>query len=195
MKHLKYILPLMMLFALAGCKKSGDANLVTAPIDTDLFVHHITFAAPTQFSAGKITSNTITIVYNENVNILVPKLGYELSYALHLKEDFSSTVLKSFSYITVDKQGNITTNWVDDNLNNVSGKTIRDTTVAGIAMVNVNVQRPFTFTKTYANNASAVSALDSIAKLQTDKIIFSSYLYFTKTYPATLTNSNVFYAK
>jgi hypothetical protein len=196
MKQIKYILPLLALFiAFAGCKKSTDASTPAKVIDTNLFIHQISFAAPPQYTGVKVEGDTTSLIYNENVNIFLPKQGYVLSYAVHLKEDFSSSALASFTFTTVDAEGDVTTNWVDDNLNNITAKTIKDTTLNNIAMVEITVKRPFMFKKAYANHQAALDEQQYLSTLISDKINFSSYVYFTKTYPATATSAPVVYQK
>lgn len=196
MKYIRYISPLFALFiAFAGCKKGSNASNAPKVIDTDLFIHQISFTAPTQYTGVKVDGNTTSLIFNENVNIYLPKQGYELSYAVHLKEDFSSSALASFTFTTVDAEGDVTTNWVDDNLNNITAKTVKDTTVNNIAVVQITVKRPFTFKKVYPDHQSALKEQQYLSTLTTDKINFSSYVYFTKTYPATATSTPVYYQK
>lgn len=195
MKQIKFILPIIVLFiTIAGCKKGSQSTPKTA-IDTNLFIHQISFAAPTQYTGITVNNNTVSLIYNENVNIFLPKQGYELSYAVHLKEDFTNTALASFTFTTVDSEGDVTTNWVDDNLNNITAKTVKDTTVNNLPMAEITVKRPFTFTKTYPDHQSALNEQTYLSKLISDKIDFSSYVYFTKTYPATATSTPLVYQK
>jgi hypothetical protein len=196
MKQIKYILPLLALFlAVAGCRKASNESTAPKAIDTNLFIHQISFAAPDQYTGVKVNGDTTSLIYNENVNIFLPKEGYVLSYAVHLKEDFSSSALASFTFTTVDAEGDVTTNWVDDNLNNITAKTVKDTTVNNIAVVQITVKRPFTFKKAYPDHQSALKEQQYLSTLTTDKINFSSYVYFTKTYPATATSTPVYYQK
>ena len=196
MKFLRYILPILAFFiAVTGCNKAANESSPAKPVDTDLFIHQISFAAPTQYTGVNVTGNIVSLVYNENVNIFLPKEGYELSYAVHLKEDFSSSALESFTFTTPDAQGTVTTNWVDDNLNEIASKTVKDTTLNNVAMVKITVKRPFNFTKTFANNQAALDEQDYLSKLLSDKINFSSYVFFTKTYPATATSTPLLYQK
>ena len=186
MKHLRYILPILAFFiAVTGCNKAAIESSPVKPIDTDMFIHQISFAAPIQYTGVNVNGNIVSLTYNENVNVFLPKEGYELSYAVHLKEDFTTSALESFTFTTPDTQGKVTTDWVDDNLNEIAAKTVKDTTLNNIAMVKITVKRPFNFTKTFANNQAALNEQDYLSKLLSDKINFSSYVYFTKTYPAT----------
>jgi len=208
MKHLLFIL--LVLFVLASCKKSDGVKpsgqgtkeisqsgnpLPSAPIDTDAFIHHISFSAPFQLVVMSVADTKLTMVYYENIDVLIPKQGYTLSFALHLKEDFSKSSLAKLDYTTVDEAGATDFDWVDDNLNNVIDKTVSDTTVNSIAMKKIKVNRKFTFTEDFADNQSAVAKEDSLYNINTEKIHFSSYVYFTKTYPTTYMSAVINYFK
>jgi hypothetical protein len=195
MKYLITAIVLMMI--MAGCKKSQAAGPVTAkPIDTDAFIHQISFAAPNQYVATSVSGDTLRMIYYENISIYLPSQGYKFSYALHLIENFNNSTLKNFQYTTIDAEGDVDVNWVDNNLNNIgSAKTVKDTTINNLVVTEVTVQRPFTFSKAYADNQAAVNEENAILKITTDKINFSSYVYFTTTYPATNTDIPVYYVK
>jgi hypothetical protein len=193
MRYINYIIPVLLFLSVCSCRKSVIKPVTR--IDTDAVIHQIKFDAPYQFASTKIVGDTLKIIFYENINLLIPKNGFNLSYALHLKEDFSSSSLINFNFTTIDSYGDVTYDWVDDNLNNVKEKAIKDTVVNGTTMTHIIVQRPFTFSKAFATSALASKTEDSLLVLKTDKIIFSSYVYFGKTYPATSTNTSLFYIK
>jgi hypothetical protein len=192
-----YLILLISLTFFAACKKSavGPATQTTKPIDTDALIHSIKFSAPAQYSAVSVSGTKLTIIYYENVTLLIPAEGSTLSYAIHLKENFSQTGVATFDYTTVDAYGDVDHDWVDDNLNNVTAKTVTDTTIAGVKNTKITVQRPFIFARTYTTSQAAVLGEDSILNRKTDKVNFSSYVYFTKTYPATSTSAQMYYIK
>lgn len=173
----------------------GKGSYVAKPIDTDLFIHSILFSAPTQKVLTSVTGNQLTLVYNENVNLYLPKLGYELSWAVHLTEGFATTAFSGFEFTTVNSEGDITTDWVDDNMSNITAKTVSDTVIAKIPLVRINVKRAFTFTHEYADNQSALAAESAVLQRNNDQINFSSYVFFTETYPVTSTNTQISYLK
>lgn len=183
------------LIIFAGCHKSQVNPDTQKPIDTDALIHEIKFIAPAQYSAVSVSDTKLTIIYYENVTLLIPAKGANLSYAIHLKEDFSQSGLDKFHFITIDDHGDINQDWVDDNLNNVTGKTLKDTTIAGVKTTAITVQRPFIFSKDYATNQAAQMGEDSILNRQKDMIGFSSFVYFTKTYPAASTSAQSYYIK
>ena len=204
MKYL--ILILLVFFVLTGCKKSNDvrpSSTITKTdnpvpgtiIDTDAFIHHITFRAPFQLVVMTVADTRLTMVYYENVNVLIPKDGYTLSYALHLNEDFSHSSLANLDYTTINEAGEVNLDWVDDNLNNVIDKTVSDTTINSVAMKKISVNRQFTFTEDFADNKAALAKRDSLYNINTEKIHFSSYVYFTKTYPTSYMSAVINYFK
>jgi hypothetical protein len=213
MKHLNYLLAAFVLFAFtSSCKKLADVEPDRAPskststtsttsttsikiIDTDTFIHSISFNAQRQYVNISVSGSQLTMVYNEDVNIFIPKQGYDLTYAIHLTEDFANSTLSKFHFTTTDAEGNIFYDWDDDNLNGIPSKTVSDTTMSGFAMVKINIKRPFTFTAIYDNNAAAVNAENSMLMLKADEIEFSSYVFFTKTYPATDAIAPITYLK
>ena len=197
MRYFKYLilLPIVIFaFAAASCRKSGNVT-PSKPIDTDAVIHSITFTIPTQFVATSTNGPKLTMIYYENVSLDIPSKGLDLSYALHLTEDFSSSTLANFDYFTIDQDGHINVNWVDSNLNNVSAKTEKDTVVNNVPVTRITVQRPFTFSKTYGTAAEATDEQTQLLVRKGDKINFSSYVYFTKTYPASTLTTSVLYVK
>jgi len=206
---MKCLLPvLFVFFVLSSCKKSNDVNpsatksitkinnpLPSAPIDTDAFIHQITFSAPFQLVVTSVADARLTMVYYEDVDVLIPNNGYTLSYALHLTEDFSKSSLAKLDYTTINEVGDVNVDWIDDNLNNVKDKTVTDTTVNNIAMKKISVNRQFIFTEDFATNEAAIAKQDSLYKLKTETISFSSYVYFTKTYPTTTMSAVIKYFK
>jgi hypothetical protein len=138
----------------------------------------------------------LTMVFNENVDILITEEGYQKTSAVHLLENFTKTTLYGFDYTTVAAAGNTTFDWVDDNLNNVIDKTISDTVINNQKMVKINVHRPFTFSKNYTSAQQAQSEEAVFAAKTTDTVGFSSYLYYAqKNYRPTSASAVVVYSK
>jgi hypothetical protein len=197
MRGFKYLLIIILfsVFAFASCKKSSVSPTNPKPVDTDALIHEIKFSAPSQFAATSVSGTKLTVIYYENVSLLVPAEGLNLSYSIHLKEYFSSSILVNFNFTTEDAYGDVTYDWVDDNLNNVTAKTEKDTTISGVKNTEITVQRPFTFARTYTTSQAAILGEDSLLNRKSDKILFASYVYFTKTYPADSTASALYYVK
>jgi hypothetical protein len=196
MRHLKYLLPISFLFfAIASCKKNSTNIKKTTTLDTDALLHSITLHAPIQYVATSVNADTLQMIYYENVNLYIPTTGYTYSYALHLIEDFSATLLKNVNYTTIDQSGDVTYDYVDDNLNDVSAKSVKDTTIAGIPSKNIVVQRPFIFKKPYPSAQLALAAQDSVDAVTNNVMNFHSYVYFTKTYPASSVSTPIYFVK
>jgi hypothetical protein len=208
MRYIKYIIPVLgLLFAITSCGKKGikpsttittGGNTTTTSdtkLDTDELVHSITLNAPAQFVSTNVVVDTLVLTYYENVHFYIPTSGYVYSYALHLIEDFSSTSLATLNYTTYNIVGDINYDFVDDNLNDVSAKSVTDTTLAGVPTKNIIVERPFIFKKFYASNQAALMGQDSIDAVTNQTMNFHAYVYFTKTYPATSEGTNIYYVK
>lgn len=196
-RHLKYLtLTFILFFAVTSCKKSKVKPTPPIKLDTASQIQRIKFGIPNQYAITLISDNVLDIVYYENVSLFVPNEdSVDFTRSMHLKEDFSATLLKNVYFTTIDPYGNVESNYVDDNLNDVDSKTITDTTIAGIPMKNITVERPFFFTKTYVDNASAIAAQDSVDAIKTDRISYSSFVYFNKMYPAATATASLTYIK
>lgn len=87
-------------------------------------------------------------------------------------------------------------NWVDDNLNNITQKTIKDTVINKVNMVEINVRRQFTFFRVYASNAIAINEQAIFINRTDDVITFTSYCYYNqKNYQAVSNSAKVAYVK
>jgi hypothetical protein len=168
----------------------------TPKLTHDDSIHMAKFAARPQAVKLNVTGAKLSMVFNENVDILLTEEGYQKTSAVHLLEDFTKTMLYGFDFTTVAEGGNTTFDWVDDNLNNVVDKTITDTTINKQKMVKINVHRPFTFSKTYSSGQDAQNEEALFAAKATDTVNFSSYSYYNlKNYPATSTSASMVYSK
>lgn len=210
---LYFVIAIFAMLTVTSCQKvdvtptksskslADNSSSSTAKADTntdnnsDILIHHVTFNAPAQFAAVSVSGNQLNVTYYENVVLLIPKKGVTLSYAIHLKEDFSFSTLVNYQFNAYDAYGDITHEWIDDNLNNVTAKTVKDTTINDTLKEKITVQRPFLFTKSYATSQAAIAGRDSLLAQTKDNIVFSSYLYFTSTYPTSYATSNLYYVK
>ena len=175
---------------------TGTSTIPPAIILThDDSIHLATFNVKPNLLKATVTDNKLVIIFNENVDLLFNAEGYKKISAIHLSEDFKSTLLKDFQFTTVAEQGNVTLNWVDDNLNNVI-KTVKDTVVNNVNMVKVSVHRPFTFFKSYDSNATAITQRDIIINKTDDTVGFTAYSYYNlKNYPKTSAKTTLTYTK
>ncbi len=206
-----YTLIILVALAFISCNKSSDVNpgsksvdsvisttplTSTVPSTHDDSIHVVSFIAKPQMVISSVSDTILTLTFNENVNLLLTAEGYQETSAVHLLENFKSTLLAGFDFTTVDEQGNTTLNWVDDNLNNVILKTITDTVINKVQMVKINVHRPFTFFRLYGSNQAALAEQAVIVKKLNDNVVFSSYCYYNqKNYAPDSTSVNLVYSK
>jgi hypothetical protein len=197
LNYLKYLtLAFLLFFAATSCKKSSQKPKVPLKLDTASQIARIKFGIPNQYAITLISNNVLDIIYYENVSLFVPNENeVDFTQSMYLKEDFSATLLKNVAYTTIDADGTVESNSADGNLNDVASRTITDTTIAGIPMKNIAIQRPFFFKKIYIDNATAIAAQDSVDAIKNDKINYSSSVYFNKVYPAATASASVTYIK
>lgn len=219
---MKLILALVVsAFILSGCHKDGEVtpnnasttssgkqadnstggSSTTPPngttkISYDDSIHRATFRVGPQPVKSSVSGKTLTLVYNENVNLLFSLEAYQRISAVHLQEDFSQSMLAGFDFTTVAEGGNTTLNWVDDNLNNVVLKSVVDTMISGKQWVRINVHRPFTFFKAYSSNQEALDEQAAFLAKTTDMVMFSSYTYYNeKNYAPVNAPASLVYGK
>jgi len=200
MRHIFILALLSVVFA--GCSKSGDVTPTgnkssgdasktsgtpsQTPPDTtpklthDDSIHMVSFKLSAQTVKTSVSGSKLILVFNENVDLLFSQEGYMKISAVHLTEGFGKTMLAGIDYTTVAEGGNTTYDWVDDNLNNVTQKTVADTVINKVKMVKINVHRPFTFTKQYASNKDALSGQAQFIGKTNDTVTFSSYSYYNE---------------
>jgi hypothetical protein len=202
----------------AGCHKDSGVNPKSSstgdnsnpsggggakpPVDTALrlshddSIHLAAFKVKPQMVSTSVSGTNLILKFDENVDMLFFAEGFQKTSAIHLIENFKSTLLAGFDYTTVAEGGNTTLNWVDDNLNNVILKTITDTVVNNVKMVKINVHRPFTFFKVYSSNKDALNEQALFVQKTTDTVSFKSYSYFNqKNYLPTYSSAKLVYSK
>jgi hypothetical protein len=191
----------------AGCGKNTDVtpqtdkknttpgNSTTSAIRHDDSIHMAKFDFKPQAVKLNVKGTTLTMVFNENISLLFAPEGYQETYAVHLLENFSGSLLSGFDFTTVAEAGNTTFDWVDDNLNNVTDKTITDTTINKQKMIKINVHRAFTFSKVYPSGKDALNEQAAFVAKTTDSVGFSSYCYYKINYPITSVSVSIVYAK
>ena len=200
----KIILFILIASVFYGCSKNSDVTPSTVKqtakdtttLKPDVLIRTVVFNAGAQIVKTSVSDTTLKMVFNENINLYVTAMGFNQTYAVHLFENFQNSNLSGLDFTTVNADGNTTFDWVDDNLNNVTTKTISDTTVNGVAIKKINVVRPFTFTKAYHSNDAALSAQKLLLTKTNDYVTFSSYCYYTGVnYPTTGVNVTMLYTK
>ena len=185
-----------------GQTTGGQTGGTKPPVDTtkkatrDDSIHMVAFVIFPQKVKTSVSGQTLTLAFDENVNLFLLADGYKTTSAIHLKEDFKKTSLGAFDFTTLNQDGQTTFNFVDDNLNNVKFKTISDTTINGVKAVKVNVHRLFNFTKTYASNQLATDQQSLLLGKTDDLLSFSSFTYYNqKNYPVTSAAAYLQYVK
>ncbi len=207
---------ILICIVLFGCNKQGDVTPggtsanntkpggtpIIPPVDSsnkltrEDSIHMAAFIIYAQKVKTSVSDRTLKLVLDEDVNIFILQEAYKRTSAVHLLEDFKTSALPAFDFTTVNGDGQTNFNYVDDNLNNVKLKSIKDTVINGIDVVKVNVHRPFTFSKVYNSNQLATDQQNLLLNRTNDIITFSSYTYYNqKNYPVTAAVARITYVK
>jgi len=190
MKRLVFLLPVMIAFA--SCNNKGTLK-PTTPTDSATLVHTVKILTAPQSTKISLKDSTLTFAFTEDVSMLLTPTGYSESYAVHITQDFTHSALNQLNYTTIN-DGSSYYDYLDDNMNNLSGRTISDTTINNVAYKKLHLIRVINFVKTYANSQLAINAQTAIINTHTDLVTFSSYVFYDKTYPATVTTANINYS-
>jgi len=189
MKRLIYLLPVLIAFA--SCNNKGTL----APVlpDSVTVQHTVKLSASPQLTKTSVKDSTLTLALNEDVVLLLNPTGFDHTYAVHITQDLTSSALNKLDYTTINNGASFY-DYLEDNLNNISGKTISDTSVNGTAMKKIHLVRLINFVKKFANAQLAINAQMAILNTHTDVITFSSYVFYDKSYPATTTTAAINYS-
>ena len=180
MKKLIFLLPILA--ALASCNNKG--NMAPVLPDSATVQHTVKLLVTPQQTKVSIKDSTLTLAFNEDVTMLLNAQGYDHTYAVHLTQDFTSSALNKLDYTTVNN-GATFYDYLEDNLNNVSQKTVSDTSINGVTLKKIHLVRLINFVQKFANAQLASNAQTAILSTHTDMVAFSSYVFYDKSYPAT----------
>jgi hypothetical protein len=171
----KVILFALSALALVSCKKSGNEGSPSAPVQTASY-GTLNIKTSGQVVKMAVTSNVLNLVYNEDVTLVLDSSKLAQNWAVHLKEDLSSTQMSknNFHYHSLTKYGVNAMDWVDDNLNNIVLHSSKDTIINKHAFVIKRITRSFIYQQAYNSSADANKVLEQLLK-QTDIITFTSY--------------------
>ncbi|MGI4022408.1 MAG: hypothetical protein ACRYFA_12955 [Janthinobacterium lividum] len=168
----KLILFALTAFTLVSCKK--------ADIGSSSFSDKATAYAPLNIkTTGQVVKmavagSVLNMVFNEDVTLILDSSKLAQNFDVHLKEDLSTTQLNYYHYHSVTKSGVKTTDWVDDNLDNIVLHSSKDTVINKQIFVIKRIIRSLIYQQNYSSAAEATKALNNLLK-QTDILTFTSY--------------------
>ncbi len=171
--------------ALISCKKANSTGPDSLPVATEYDALNIKTGA--QIVKMKVDGNQLTMLYNEDVTLILDAGVLAKFREVHLKEDLGATKLNDYDYHSITKGGINATNWVDDNLNNVVIQSSKDTLVNNRIYVKKRIVRTFTYQKAFDTATTATSVMNGLLK-QTDILTFSAY-YAPENPDVTTTNT------
>lgn len=194
----------LAIFSLTSCKKEViDFNPGSKTENTgntekpseDELLRKITINIPAQNVKTSVAGNVLTMVYTEDVNVVLDANGYDLSYSIRFNENFFASYLYKLSYTVPAPNDSYTTDWAGNDLKVLNEVTKSNTTVNGKAMVSMHLLRKFTFTKSFATEQEAVNQQNVLLATKTDVVKFTSYVVFGKEYPSTTVSALLVYIK
>lgn len=177
MNTIKITSIIIALFFLAACKKdkavSPQVPAIGATVDlSTIKLAPIFYGSSSQVVNTTVTGQNLSFVYTEEVGLLVDSALYHDSWYIYFSEDFSESQLANIDYTTLLSWGVKSTNYVPDNVNQIT-KTVIDTTINNIRVVKINFQRTFNFSKNFSSDAAANFKLDSLLTMK-DNITFTT---------------------
>jgi hypothetical protein len=170
MKHL--ITALITIAAITSCQKPNADDRIDP---NKKYTRTLNFSD--QVVKTSVDGSTLHMDYYERASLLIDPGVYKKTWALHLKEGFAGTQLAPYHFTSVTEDNTTAFDWVADNLNNVSRKTVTDTSVDGQKFKKVSVDRVLNFVGNFSNQQQALDMQNKLLQTQTDYITFSSYYY------------------
>ncbi|MEO6521613.1 MAG: hypothetical protein ABIN91_08045 [Mucilaginibacter sp.] len=152
-------------------------------------VYDISFNNGNQVVKVSVNNKTLTMNLHESINLLIRKDSLAKSFSIIFKEDFKSIQLGKYSYTTLSKDGTITTNYAENNLNNVTISGTKDTTMNSVVYTKISFNRNFIFTGTFNTSTEAGVQYDYLLNNK-ETIYFSSYMNTTTGVSATVKSSS-----
>jgi len=177
MNTIKITSIIIALFFFAACKKENVVSPKKLSADTTVDLSTIKLAPVFYGSSAQVVNTTLTgqnlsFAYTEKVALLVDSALYHDSWYIYFSEDFSKSKLAGMDYTTKLSWGVESTNYVPDNVNQVT-KTVIDTIINQTKVVKIKFQRTFNFSKNYTSDAAANKKLDSLLTMK-DHITFTT---------------------
>ncbi len=197
------ILPAVLILSLSSCRKevmslNQDNNINSSnsiKLNEDELLHKVTFNVPAQNVKTAVNGNVLTMVYTEDISVLLEPKGFDLSYSIRLNESFANSALAGFSYTLPAPNGSYTSDWAGNDLKVLNEVTKSNVKVDGRDMVSLHLVRYFTFTKSYNSAQEAVSQQTALLNTKTDVVKFNSFVVFGKEYPPATISSGLIYSK
>ena len=182
----KAILLCLGALALLSCKKAEIEGPLTTPPVNQVYTSLNIKTSP-QLVKLFVTGDTLKIVYNEDLTLIVDSDKLAQKDAVHFKEDFTGTTLANFTNPSLSTNGANASGSADDNLNNIVHSS-KDTLIAGKRFVQKKITRSLTYQKVYTSADDAHVAQNQLLK-QVDIITFSAYFSPTDTQTAATFNT------
>ncbi|RVU00470.1 hypothetical protein EOD41_13415 [Mucilaginibacter limnophilus] len=206
----KIILSALLITVFASCKKLNDvlpASDISNPqtgaviptaeegkLLASLKVTPVVENAQQQIVKASVSGTTLNLAYAEKVHLIIDKDRYTKSWYIVFDEDFKNTQLNGLDYKMKMQWGDTVLNWKPYNLHQID-KTVTDTTIGGVKVVNVKFERTFNFFKQYATAQEANNKLEEIAGKKEQVKFLTRYQPDTDTTRFYVNTANLVYTK
>ncbi|GAA4336190.1 hypothetical protein GCM10023149_44760 [Mucilaginibacter gynuensis] len=190
----KLILSALLIAVFASCKKLSDVVPAKGvgtetPNNTDpvvtpeeeaallasLKITPLNYKVQEQQIKASVTGSKLTLAFDEKIHLLIDKDRYNTSWYIYFNEDYSNTAFADFDFTTKLQWGDVSQNYKPFNLNQID-KTVSDTTIAGVAVVNVKFERELKFFKNYETTEAANAKLNALIGTREDMKFSTSYM-------------------
>lgn len=163
----------VILMVMASCQKpSGEITIDPTKKYTR------TLNVNGQIVRTSVQNDTLHMDYYESADLLIDPAVYHRTWALHLKEYYNKSQLAPYHFVSLSEDNTYAYDWVSDNLNNVTRKTVKDTSIDGKAYVKVSVNRVMNFFNAFSSPQEAINMQNKLLQSQSDSVIFASYYYY-----------------
>ncbi|MDN3549859.1 hypothetical protein [Mucilaginibacter aquaedulcis] len=197
MKKLLYLVTATLLFASCESAKLGDPKPVSnKPHTTNSTAPNaVNLSIADHVVKTSVSHDTLYLSLNEKADLIISQDDYNKASAVHFKEDFSASGLSGLHFSTLNGDGDIAYDYIDDNLNNVNLPAATTAIVNGKTVVKLHVERTIVFFKAYQSQQLAVQAQTGYINKNKDMITFSSYIFDDKDNAAVSLTVGLSYTK
>ncbi|RYY33960.1 MAG: hypothetical protein EOP46_14965 [Sphingobacteriaceae bacterium] len=174
----KIILSALLIAVFASCKKLNDVlpesnisepgNTITVPTaEEGKLLASIKVTPAIQDDAGaqivkaSVNDKTLTLAYSQRVHVLADKERYESAWHVYFNEDFKNTQLDGLDFRMKMGWGETVFNWKPNDMDQIE-KTMTDTVIGGVKVLNIRFERTYNFFKEYNTPEEATAKMEAV---------------------------------
>ena len=166
------ILALSLLILITGCSKTNEK----AKLDPNK-QYYMRYQTGDQSVKMRVSNDTLRLDFYENIVLLADPKDYANSWAVHLKEDFSSSYLKDLHFDALASAAGYAHDWVPINLSDAAPgqKTSTNVTVDGKEYVQITIARKFEFYNKLGTNQAAVNQQNTLLQTTNHTVTYKAF--------------------